>query len=149
MPKKAENDGKTKTITLGNHYHSLARQTSWSCYPICKLCNSHLIVRFSESKSWSIQSKCSQLVNNFLRMAGLVWESPGYQRFFWGLTMMIKVINRILMPINTLIKKTTPFQFFQLLAGPEKCLTTAGFFWEEVFAEKCKQESCGISVNLV
>ena len=49
----------------------------------------------------------------------------------------------------TLIKKTTPFQFFQLLAGPEKCLTTAGFFWEEVFAEKCKQESCGISVNLV
>ena len=28
----------------------------------------------------------------------------------------------------TLLKKTTPFQFFQLLAGPEKCLTTAGFF---------------------
>ena len=117
-----------KNITLGNYYHSLARQTSRSCYPICKVCNSHWIVRFSKGKSWSIQSKCSQLVNNFLRMAGLVWESPGYQRFFWGLTMMIKVINRILMPINTLIKKTTPFQFFQLLAGPEKCLTTAGFF---------------------
>ena len=61
-------------------------------------------------------------------MAGLVWESPGYQRFFWGLMMMIKVFDRILMPIITLIKKTTPFQLFQLLAGPEKCLTTAGFF---------------------